>query len=216
MFVCFFFFFSSRRRHTRCREVSWARRCVQETVSTQSTWDTMESTIEPIAVTAPESLMCLFSTFFGVTDVGISAFLGTNAFTACIERGTLIFLAGRFGEIDWYTGFRDMITYAFTLFCTAMILMDSTIAVWNTIVMLLIFFVYWLFMKFNKYIEKFLRETMRLRKKFKVGPRLCDEEIRAIHCLKRRENEYKPEDYLDYVYEIRDGFIKYNLSLIHI
>eukprot|EP00831_Metopus_contortus_P062528 TRINITY_DN54674_c0_g1_i2.p1 TRINITY_DN54674_c0_g1~~TRINITY_DN54674_c0_g1_i2.p1 ORF type:complete len:136 (+),score=21.83 TRINITY_DN54674_c0_g1_i2:30-437(+) len=27
----FVFFFSSRRRHTRCREVSWARRCVQET-----------------------------------------------------------------------------------------------------------------------------------------------------------------------------------------
>eukprot|EP00831_Metopus_contortus_P064418 TRINITY_DN5766_c0_g1_i2.p2 TRINITY_DN5766_c0_g1~~TRINITY_DN5766_c0_g1_i2.p2 ORF type:complete len:183 (-),score=41.99 TRINITY_DN5766_c0_g1_i2:17-565(-) len=30
-FVNVFFFFSSRRRHTRCREVSWARRCVQET-----------------------------------------------------------------------------------------------------------------------------------------------------------------------------------------
>eukprot|EP00831_Metopus_contortus_P062644 TRINITY_DN54831_c0_g1_i1.p1 TRINITY_DN54831_c0_g1~~TRINITY_DN54831_c0_g1_i1.p1 ORF type:complete len:177 (-),score=49.42 TRINITY_DN54831_c0_g1_i1:28-558(-) len=29
--VDLFFFFSSRRRHTRCREVSWARRCVQET-----------------------------------------------------------------------------------------------------------------------------------------------------------------------------------------
>ncbi len=26
--ICDFFFFSSRRRHTRCREVSWARRCV--------------------------------------------------------------------------------------------------------------------------------------------------------------------------------------------
>eukprot|EP00831_Metopus_contortus_P077470 TRINITY_DN7283_c0_g1_i4.p1 TRINITY_DN7283_c0_g1~~TRINITY_DN7283_c0_g1_i4.p1 ORF type:complete len:338 (-),score=63.51 TRINITY_DN7283_c0_g1_i4:204-1217(-) len=37
----FFFFFSSRRRHTRCREVSWARRCVQETVSTQSTWESL-------------------------------------------------------------------------------------------------------------------------------------------------------------------------------
>eukprot|EP00825_Cyclidium_porcatum_P023675 TRINITY_DN2614_c0_g1_i4.p2 TRINITY_DN2614_c0_g1~~TRINITY_DN2614_c0_g1_i4.p2 ORF type:complete len:131 (+),score=25.33 TRINITY_DN2614_c0_g1_i4:2-394(+) len=34
-----FFFFSSRRRHTRSCLVSWARRCVQETVSTQSTWD---------------------------------------------------------------------------------------------------------------------------------------------------------------------------------
>eukprot|EP00831_Metopus_contortus_P052659 TRINITY_DN44217_c0_g1_i1.p2 TRINITY_DN44217_c0_g1~~TRINITY_DN44217_c0_g1_i1.p2 ORF type:complete len:123 (-),score=48.89 TRINITY_DN44217_c0_g1_i1:23-391(-) len=31
VFVDIFFFFSSRRRHTRCREVSWARRCVQET-----------------------------------------------------------------------------------------------------------------------------------------------------------------------------------------
>eukprot|EP00831_Metopus_contortus_P042758 TRINITY_DN34115_c0_g1_i1.p1 TRINITY_DN34115_c0_g1~~TRINITY_DN34115_c0_g1_i1.p1 ORF type:complete len:140 (+),score=48.60 TRINITY_DN34115_c0_g1_i1:96-515(+) len=33
VFFCVFcfFFFSSRRRHTRCREVSWARRCVQET-----------------------------------------------------------------------------------------------------------------------------------------------------------------------------------------
>eukprot|EP00831_Metopus_contortus_P047282 TRINITY_DN38116_c0_g1_i1.p2 TRINITY_DN38116_c0_g1~~TRINITY_DN38116_c0_g1_i1.p2 ORF type:complete len:134 (+),score=54.07 TRINITY_DN38116_c0_g1_i1:90-491(+) len=29
--LVFAFFFSSRRRHTRCREVSWARRCVQET-----------------------------------------------------------------------------------------------------------------------------------------------------------------------------------------
>eukprot|EP00831_Metopus_contortus_P025141 TRINITY_DN21756_c0_g1_i2.p1 TRINITY_DN21756_c0_g1~~TRINITY_DN21756_c0_g1_i2.p1 ORF type:complete len:207 (+),score=79.93 TRINITY_DN21756_c0_g1_i2:40-660(+) len=31
LLLVFFFFFSSRRRHTRCREVSWARRCVQET-----------------------------------------------------------------------------------------------------------------------------------------------------------------------------------------
>eukprot|EP00831_Metopus_contortus_P084751 TRINITY_DN9694_c0_g1_i2.p1 TRINITY_DN9694_c0_g1~~TRINITY_DN9694_c0_g1_i2.p1 ORF type:complete len:184 (-),score=53.47 TRINITY_DN9694_c0_g1_i2:123-674(-) len=31
LLCCLVFFFSSRRRHTRCREVSWARRCVQET-----------------------------------------------------------------------------------------------------------------------------------------------------------------------------------------
>eukprot|EP01015_Nassula_variabilis_P035629 TRINITY_DN8997_c0_g1_i5.p2 TRINITY_DN8997_c0_g1~~TRINITY_DN8997_c0_g1_i5.p2 ORF type:complete len:181 (+),score=32.66 TRINITY_DN8997_c0_g1_i5:25-567(+) len=37
-YIMLFFFFSSRRRHTRCSGVSWARRCVQETVSTQSTW----------------------------------------------------------------------------------------------------------------------------------------------------------------------------------
>eukprot|EP00831_Metopus_contortus_P013251 TRINITY_DN15366_c0_g1_i3.p2 TRINITY_DN15366_c0_g1~~TRINITY_DN15366_c0_g1_i3.p2 ORF type:complete len:150 (-),score=35.54 TRINITY_DN15366_c0_g1_i3:89-538(-) len=34
--VLIVFFFSSRRRHTRCREVSWARRCVQETAPEDS------------------------------------------------------------------------------------------------------------------------------------------------------------------------------------
>eukprot|EP00831_Metopus_contortus_P012717 TRINITY_DN15116_c0_g1_i1.p1 TRINITY_DN15116_c0_g1~~TRINITY_DN15116_c0_g1_i1.p1 ORF type:complete len:1025 (+),score=209.77 TRINITY_DN15116_c0_g1_i1:38-3112(+) len=41
-FYVFFFFFSSRRRHTRCREVSWARRCVQET-GTNSTYSQNKS-----------------------------------------------------------------------------------------------------------------------------------------------------------------------------
>eukprot|EP00831_Metopus_contortus_P079850 TRINITY_DN8031_c0_g1_i1.p2 TRINITY_DN8031_c0_g1~~TRINITY_DN8031_c0_g1_i1.p2 ORF type:complete len:148 (-),score=57.09 TRINITY_DN8031_c0_g1_i1:78-521(-) len=39
-FFFFFFFFSSRRRHTRCREVSWARRCVQETALMEARSDT--------------------------------------------------------------------------------------------------------------------------------------------------------------------------------
>eukprot|EP00831_Metopus_contortus_P038061 TRINITY_DN29971_c0_g1_i4.p1 TRINITY_DN29971_c0_g1~~TRINITY_DN29971_c0_g1_i4.p1 ORF type:complete len:226 (-),score=46.99 TRINITY_DN29971_c0_g1_i4:3-611(-) len=53
----FFFFFSSRRRHTRCREVSWARRCVQETVSTQSTWDSYGD------VTTPQLHYMVYDTF---------------------------------------------------------------------------------------------------------------------------------------------------------
>ena len=32
-FIRYWCFLSSRRRHTRCREVSWARRCVSETGS---------------------------------------------------------------------------------------------------------------------------------------------------------------------------------------
>eukprot|EP00831_Metopus_contortus_P026583 TRINITY_DN22588_c0_g1_i1.p1 TRINITY_DN22588_c0_g1~~TRINITY_DN22588_c0_g1_i1.p1 ORF type:complete len:225 (-),score=47.07 TRINITY_DN22588_c0_g1_i1:115-789(-) len=40
-----FFFFSSRRRHTRCREVSWARRCVQETDNTLSKYYDVPCTV---------------------------------------------------------------------------------------------------------------------------------------------------------------------------
>eukprot|EP00831_Metopus_contortus_P068708 TRINITY_DN61505_c0_g1_i1.p1 TRINITY_DN61505_c0_g1~~TRINITY_DN61505_c0_g1_i1.p1 ORF type:complete len:185 (+),score=59.65 TRINITY_DN61505_c0_g1_i1:46-600(+) len=45
-----FFFFSSRRRHTRCREVSWARRCVQET----GTWDKFKIIMKSSIGTSPK------------------------------------------------------------------------------------------------------------------------------------------------------------------
>ncbi len=155
--------------------------------------DTMDSTVVPVAVTAPETFMCLFATFFGVTDVGISAFLGSNAFTACVERGTLIFIAGTFGEIDWYTSFRDMIVYAIVLFATSMLIMDGTISSSNAILMLFVFFVYWMFMKANSFIEKFLRKTVYLHKKFRVGPRLTDAQIVEFHGMPRRAAENLPE-----------------------
>eukprot|EP00831_Metopus_contortus_P006641 TRINITY_DN12550_c0_g2_i1.p1 TRINITY_DN12550_c0_g2~~TRINITY_DN12550_c0_g2_i1.p1 ORF type:complete len:149 (-),score=50.62 TRINITY_DN12550_c0_g2_i1:288-734(-) len=45
-----FFFFSSRRRHTRCREVSWARRCVQETELPVRMIDTLDEIGEKSAL----------------------------------------------------------------------------------------------------------------------------------------------------------------------
>eukprot|EP00831_Metopus_contortus_P056477 TRINITY_DN48333_c0_g1_i1.p2 TRINITY_DN48333_c0_g1~~TRINITY_DN48333_c0_g1_i1.p2 ORF type:complete len:160 (-),score=45.74 TRINITY_DN48333_c0_g1_i1:48-527(-) len=56
-FYLFFFFFSSRRRHTRCREVSWARRCVQET----GTWGLLSySPCLPFLSTPYSVLLVLF------------------------------------------------------------------------------------------------------------------------------------------------------------
>jgi len=169
--------------------------------------DTMDSTIVPIATTAPETVMCFFATFFGVTDIGISSFLGTNAFTACIERGVLILMAGSFGEIDWYTGMRDMITYTITLFATAMLLTKGSIDTSNSILMLLIFFVYSTFMKFNSFIEKYARKTAYLNNKFKLGPRLEDDQIPEIHYIKRREFECLPETTTQYPYELVKNWV---------
>eukprot|EP01022_Parablepharisma_sp_SALTPOND_P013750 TRINITY_DN1846_c1_g1_i1.p2 TRINITY_DN1846_c1_g1~~TRINITY_DN1846_c1_g1_i1.p2 ORF type:complete len:5107 (+),score=843.18 TRINITY_DN1846_c1_g1_i1:25620-40940(+) len=170
--------------------------------------DTMDSTVVPIATTAPESFISFFATFFGVTDVGISAFLGTNAFTACVERGVLILIAGAFGEIDWYTSLRDMITYAITLFAISMLLTNGSIDTSNTILMLLIFFVYWAFMQFNKTIEKYARQAVYLKNKFRVGPRLTDSQISEIHSLKRRVFESLPESYIETPYKLENGWVE--------
>ena len=170
--------------------------------------DTMASTVRPIAVTATETFMSFFATFFGVTDVGISAFLGSNAFTACIERGVLIFFAGSYGEIDWYTSLRDMITYSIVLLAIGLLVSNSEIAITNALLMMLIFFVYWIFMHYNSKIEKYLRKAAYLKKKYKILPRLADEQIKELHSIKRREFECLPEYYIEDKYEMKKGRIE--------
>eukprot|EP00831_Metopus_contortus_P038734 TRINITY_DN3039_c0_g1_i2.p1 TRINITY_DN3039_c0_g1~~TRINITY_DN3039_c0_g1_i2.p1 ORF type:complete len:415 (-),score=71.07 TRINITY_DN3039_c0_g1_i2:164-1408(-) len=56
LFYFFVFFFSSRRRHTRCREVSWARRCVQET-DVRDALGRVERSDDMDYISALESLM---------------------------------------------------------------------------------------------------------------------------------------------------------------
>src|SRR5678816_4908666 len=50
------FFFSSRRRHTRCSGVSWARRCVQETVQCVLPEETLEERVIAIFIGNERSL----------------------------------------------------------------------------------------------------------------------------------------------------------------
>lgn len=168
---------------------------------------TMESLVIPISVTAPEYFIAAYGCFLGVTDIGISAFLGTNAFTACVEKGILILFAGTLVEIDWYIAIRDMTTYSVTLLCTAMLITDGSIQDWNCVVLLLVFFIYWIFMSFNVYIEKNAREWNRLRIKFAVGPRLPDDEIQALHYILRRDGASTPELILEAKYEIKNDLI---------
>jgi len=172
--------------------------------------DTMASTVEPIAITATETFISFYATFLGVTDVGISAFLGSNAFTACVERGVMILFAGAYGEIDWYVSLRDMITYAICLLAIGLLLSNGTITTTNAILMLLIFFVYWLFMQCNSKIETYARKSFKLRKLYKVPPRSKDEEIANINRIERRELEYLPEYYIDSDYVVKDGWLQIN------
>ena len=48
----------------------------------------IEATLSAMATAAPEFFICLFSTFLGVTDVGLSALLGSTAFSTLITKGT--------------------------------------------------------------------------------------------------------------------------------
>eukprot|EP00831_Metopus_contortus_P039277 TRINITY_DN30802_c0_g1_i1.p3 TRINITY_DN30802_c0_g1~~TRINITY_DN30802_c0_g1_i1.p3 ORF type:complete len:142 (-),score=39.45 TRINITY_DN30802_c0_g1_i1:137-562(-) len=71
-----FFFFSSRRRHTRCREVSWARRCVQETGHDRIKGSIHAPLLPKFLKAAPET--CGKPCGIGRTESGGFVYLGTH------------------------------------------------------------------------------------------------------------------------------------------
>eukprot|EP00831_Metopus_contortus_P017184 TRINITY_DN17238_c0_g1_i3.p1 TRINITY_DN17238_c0_g1~~TRINITY_DN17238_c0_g1_i3.p1 ORF type:complete len:211 (+),score=25.11 TRINITY_DN17238_c0_g1_i3:35-667(+) len=77
----FFFFFSSRRRHTRCREVSWARRCVQETAHDQSQKNGLNRVINYIDSTVP-----IFWILPGVSNTDNYNQIATNGVIYCERK----------------------------------------------------------------------------------------------------------------------------------
>ena len=120
----------------------------------------------------------------------------------------MILIAGNFGIIDWYTSLRDLITYAITLISTALLMSNGYIDTYNAILMLMVFFVYWMFMKYNKTIEKTMRKAVYLKSKFRIGPRLEDAEIAEAQTQKRRGFEYIPDYYTEVPYKLEGGFIE--------
>ena len=115
-------------------------------------------------------------------------------------------LAGKLGRIDWYTFLRDTFTLCVVLLSISLLLINHAIVFWNALIMLFIYIIYTLVMKFNKSLERFLRKKVELREKFKLPKRLQGEELHQMHFNPRGRrfsiSQLKFEDY-----QIIDGNI---------
>eukprot|EP00831_Metopus_contortus_P071357 TRINITY_DN651_c0_g2_i1.p1 TRINITY_DN651_c0_g2~~TRINITY_DN651_c0_g2_i1.p1 ORF type:complete len:468 (-),score=79.09 TRINITY_DN651_c0_g2_i1:124-1527(-) len=104
--VCFvFFFFSSRRRHTRCREVSWARRCVQETGINAEYMGKTEKDVSNYRIAYPDELQKHENNYLEedspVLGVGLSGG-GIRSATFCLGVfQSFAFIKGLLGRIKY-------------------------------------------------------------------------------------------------------------------
>eukprot|EP00831_Metopus_contortus_P030927 TRINITY_DN25303_c0_g1_i1.p1 TRINITY_DN25303_c0_g1~~TRINITY_DN25303_c0_g1_i1.p1 ORF type:complete len:173 (-),score=31.35 TRINITY_DN25303_c0_g1_i1:41-559(-) len=101
-YLCSLFFFSSRRRHTRCREVSWARRCVQET-------GIRDQQISKAA--ARRSLDDLLSYFLGQRQRIFQHLIGSEDLVHDLRVGVeqaQVFAQGRLQKVLWVVGKDDL------------------------------------------------------------------------------------------------------------
>ena len=161
-----------------------------------------------MAAASPEMFICIFSTFCGVVDIGISAFLGTNAFNALMIQGILSLVVGRFGVYDWYICGRDIITYLVVVLTIALMFLDPNISWWNPLILLGIYGLYIIFMKFNKPIEKYIRNYVRLRNKFKPKEREHESYIKRIQL--NPYSRFKLAEIQEENYTLQNGILTVN------
>lgn len=121
--------------------------------------DTMNATLLAMTNSAAESFIIMNSIFFGNSDIGISTIISETAFYALIIQGYFYCLADKNTLVDWWISTRDtlyIIIYVSAL--TAFLILE--ISLWNSIILLALYFVHVLLMKFNSIYEVAIKKIV--------------------------------------------------------
>jgi Ca2+/Na+ antiporter len=134
--------------------------------------DTMNATLLAMTNSAAESFIIMNSIFFGNSDIGIYTVVGETAFYTLIIQGGFYFLSERGTKVDWWIITRDSFFILCYLGVLSGLLNGNDISWWKALILLVLYFVHILFMKYNYIYEIFIKksvtkffETWEIRKK---------------------------------------------------
>ncbi|XP_077987801.1 sodium/potassium/calcium exchanger 4-like isoform X2 [Glandiceps talaboti] len=117
--------------------------------------DVAGATFMAAGSSAPE----LFTSVAGVaqeTDVGVGTIVGSAVFNILIIIALSAALAGQVLNLDWRPLTRDSVYYALSIACFIGFTWDARIQLWEAIVLLVLYILYIVLMKFNKHLMELL------------------------------------------------------------
>ncbi|GFX18068.1 hypothetical protein TNCV_1577471 [Trichonephila clavipes] len=82
-------------------------------------------------------------------DVGTGTIVGSAVFNVLFVIGVCGYFSGRIVELTWWPLFRDSVFYSGTVILLIAIIIDSEVTWYESVIMMLIYGVYILLMKFN-------------------------------------------------------------------
>ena len=122
--------------------------------------DTMNATLLAMTNSAAESFIIMNSIFFGNSDIGIYTVVGETAFYCLIIQGVFYFLADRWTKIDWWIISWDTFFVLVYLGVFSAFLFGNNIALWKAIVLMVVYIIHILLMKFNYIYEFYIKKTV--------------------------------------------------------
>jgi sodium/potassium/calcium exchanger 2 len=109
---------------------------------------------------APELFTSIIGVFISEDDVGIGTIVGSAVFNILFVISMCAIFSKTVLELTWWPLFRDVSFYSVILITLILFFKDSKIYWWESLILLLWYFLYVLFMKYNERIEAFVKKLL--------------------------------------------------------
>ncbi|XP_049339847.1 sodium/potassium/calcium exchanger 3 isoform X1 [Astyanax mexicanus] len=111
--------------------------------------DVAGATFMAAGSSAPELFTSLIGVFITKGDVGVGTIVGSAVFNILVIIGVCGIFSGQTISLTWWPLFRDSVYYIFSVLALIVIIYDEKVVWWETIVLISMYGVYILIMKFN-------------------------------------------------------------------
>ncbi|XP_054718980.1 sodium/potassium/calcium exchanger 3-like [Uloborus diversus] len=111
--------------------------------------DVAGATFMAAGSSAPELFTAILGVLVAKGDVGTGTIVGSAVFNVLFVIGICGIFAGRIVELTWWPLFRDSLFYSMTVIILIAIIFDSEVTWYESVIMMLIYALYIVLMKFN-------------------------------------------------------------------
>lgn len=144
--------------------------------------DVAGATFMAAGSSAPELFASVIGVFITHGDVGVGTIVGSAVFNILCIIGVCGIFAGQVVLLTWWAVFRDSFFYILSVVALIVFIYDGKIVWWESLVLVLMYVVYILIMKFNSSLQKFF--TRRSDKNVANGNAAAGSELEDVKSSK--------------------------------
>ncbi|XP_046876967.1 sodium/potassium/calcium exchanger 3-like [Hypomesus transpacificus] len=122
--------------------------------------DVAGATFMAAGSSAPELFTSLIGVFITKGDVGVGTIVGSAVFNILVIIGVCGIFAGQTVVLTWWSLFRDSLYYILSVLALILVIYDAKVVWWESLMLISMYGVYILIMKFNSQIRGFVERRL--------------------------------------------------------
>ncbi|XP_068572336.1 sodium/potassium/calcium exchanger 3 [Cebidichthys violaceus] len=123
--------------------------------------DVAGATFMAAGSSAPELFTSLIGVFITKGDVGVGTIVGSAVFNILVIIGLCGIFAGQTVVLTWWSLFRDSSYYILSVLALIMVIYDATVVWWESLLLMTMYGIYIIIMKFNSQLLAFVTRQLR-------------------------------------------------------